>query len=380
VKLGRSKLTQDQYAIKFLPLSKETSSIEEIKILKKIDHPNIIKCIETFEDEKFIYVVMEYCSGGELLAQSSDPFSENYTCEIIFKLLHAVNHMHSLGICHRDIKPENCLLDSEGDLRLIDFGLSSNYFPAQKMTKIVGTPYYMAPEVLTGEYGPECDLWSIGVIMHVMLLGRLPFSGETQLKILQKVKNGKFLTNSKEFQNLSSDARQLLKGLLIKDPGKRLNCAEAISCSWFDAIRQNNLVPNNILNSLNNIQEISYFKLHILASCIPLLPLSELYQYKKYFSNLDTLKNGAINLIVDENKTHKISYTKFLILTLKEKIKTECLPTVYNWCKIVNYIQDTIFSTEALRNFSIKRGYYVPTNFIEEEFETFAEFVEYFNN
>jgi calcium-dependent protein kinase len=130
--------------------------IEEIKTLGALDHPNIVKYYETYDDSKYMYLVMEYCPGGELfdkIAQQKDQaFNEAEACKIIEKLLRAINHCHASHITHRDIKPENIMIGSDGEIKLIDFGLSKQRKGNKQMNTIAGTPYYMAPEVLDGEY------------------------------------------------------------------------------------------------------------------------------------------------------------------------------------------------------------------------------------
>lgn len=135
-------------------LSDQIDSImQEVEILTHLDHPNIVKYYETYVDEKYIYLVMEYIGGGELFdkiaEQENQVFTEPIAREYIKKLLGACHHMHSQGVVHRDIKPENIMLDATGELKLIDFGLSKKQAANNKMLKtMLGTPYYMAPEVL----------------------------------------------------------------------------------------------------------------------------------------------------------------------------------------------------------------------------------------
>lgn len=155
----------------------------EIEILSTIDHPNIIKLYDVYEDNKYIHLVFEYCSGGDLFDEiaSRGHYSENEAAGLIWKMLLSINHLHSVGICHRDIKPENFLFDSKlstKELKLIDFGLSSKFGEKnQHFKSVVGTPYYIAPEVIRGNYTKSCDIWSVGVILYLLLSGTLPFPG-----------------------------------------------------------------------------------------------------------------------------------------------------------------------------------------------------------
>lgn len=153
-------LTDFKVAIKVMNKNKLRDHIEaiqeEVQILTKLDHPNIVKYYETYVDEKYIYLVMEYIGGGELFdkiaSQKNQVFSEEQAKDYMKKMFGACHHMHSQGIVHRDIKPENIMLSVTGELKLIDFGLSKRQEGNKKLKTIAGTPYYMAPEVLDGKY------------------------------------------------------------------------------------------------------------------------------------------------------------------------------------------------------------------------------------
>jgi calcium-dependent protein kinase len=128
--------------------------------------------------------------------------------------LKAINHCHSLDVCHRDIKPENILLGDNGSLKLIDFGLSEQVKNNKKMSTIVGTPYYIAPEVLKGKYNDKCDIWSLGVIMYILLSGYLPFGGDGAAAVFEKVIEGKISFSQKEWKKVSDEAIDLIKKML----------------------------------------------------------------------------------------------------------------------------------------------------------------------
>ena len=176
-------LTEFKVAIKVLNKNKLKEHIEaiqeEVSILTRLDHPNIVKYYETYIDEKYIYLVMEYIGGGELFdkiaTQKNQVFSELMAKDYMKKLLGACHHMHSQGIVHRDIKPENIMLSLNGELKLIDFGLSKRQDGSKKLKTIAGTPYYMAPEVINGNYDSKVDIWSLGVLLYVFMSGYLPF-------------------------------------------------------------------------------------------------------------------------------------------------------------------------------------------------------------
>lgn len=152
--------------------------IEEVAILNKLDHPNIVKYFETYDDNKYIYLVMEYVSGQQLFdkitQQENQTFGEREAADYMEKLFQAINHCHAQGVIHRDIKPENIMITDQGSVRLIDFGLS-RASKTKNLTDMAGTPYYMAPEVLQGSYQAQADIWSLGVLLYTLVSGYLPF-------------------------------------------------------------------------------------------------------------------------------------------------------------------------------------------------------------
>ena len=172
-----------------------------------MDHPNIIRLYEIFEDDRYISLVMELCEGGNLfdrindLAEKDKSFSEKEAVKIFKQVMSAVSYCHNQGICHRDIKPENILFANktpESPIKIIDFGLSKIFGeikPIMKggqiekniMSLKVGTAYYMAPEVLQGDYDNKCDIWSCGVLLYILLCGYPPFDGDCEKDILKAV-------------------------------------------------------------------------------------------------------------------------------------------------------------------------------------------------
>jgi len=170
---------------------------EEINILKSIDHPNIIKLHEVFEDKNDYYLIMEECLGGSLFDRiftklsGKKQISEKNIALIFKQIIDALNHCHSQGICHRDLKPENILFLNKSDnspLKLIDFGLGvSNLNENVKLIQKVGSPHYVAPEVLNGEYDFKCDIWSAGVILYNLFSGTHPFNGKNEKEIFASI-------------------------------------------------------------------------------------------------------------------------------------------------------------------------------------------------
>ncbi len=151
-----------------------------------------MRLFEVYQDPKRYFIVTEHCSGGELFEQiiKRPYYSERDAAIILKQVLSAVSYCHSMKIVHRDLKPENLLLDSEKDnamIKVIDFGTSQSFDPNSKMHQTYGTPYYIAPEILAGEYTEKCDVWSCGVILYILLSGKPPFDGDTDEEILRNV-------------------------------------------------------------------------------------------------------------------------------------------------------------------------------------------------
>eukprot|EP00826_Nyctotherus_ovalis_P019615 TRINITY_DN1606_c0_g1_i2.p1 TRINITY_DN1606_c0_g1~~TRINITY_DN1606_c0_g1_i2.p1 ORF type:complete len:240 (-),score=66.85 TRINITY_DN1606_c0_g1_i2:74-793(-) len=175
------KLTKDKRAVKIIPkykLNNLENFLTEIELLRLVDHPQIIRMYEWFEDKSNIYIVMDLCQGGELFDKISSVghFTEQVAAKLFKDMMSAVNYCYDRKICHKDLKPENFMFHNKDDLssvKLIDFGLSQ-IFEDPKIGKIkmkakVGTPYYIAPEVIKGNYDEKCDIWSMGVILYVLI-------------------------------------------------------------------------------------------------------------------------------------------------------------------------------------------------------------------
>lgn len=169
--------------------------LKETEILREISHPNIIRIVDMFEDETSFYMVTELCLGGDLFSKIEEmldkhkAFSEKQCAFIIEQILMAINTCHKNSICHRDLKPENILFDSEGKIKVIDFGTAKKIDPEAGIKGVKGTPYYVAPEIIQQvNYNEKCDIWSIGVIMYILLTGNPPFNGDNDNQIFSKIR------------------------------------------------------------------------------------------------------------------------------------------------------------------------------------------------
>ena len=229
VKKVRHKISKVIRAMKIIDKNKisyggENSIINEINILKSLDHPNIMKVYEYFKKDNYLYIISELLSGGELLDKINDNgyLSEEVSSFIMTQVFSAVDFCHQKGILHRDLKPENILIESEAEakkefftIKIIDFGTSGKLKEDEdELFKFsIGTPLYVAPEILGNEkYDTKCDMWSCGVIMYMMLSGKAPFNGENEEEIYQSIKKGKYDFDSEKWDEISNDAKDLIHG------------------------------------------------------------------------------------------------------------------------------------------------------------------------
>ena len=264
VKLGVHKQSGKQVAIKIINKNfLEGVDLEQIKseidILKIAKHPNIIKLYDVYENEKYIYIIMEYCLGGDLFSyieKRNFKLSEERAAEIIHKLCTAVYFLHQYGIVHRDLKPENILMmdkTDNADIRLVDFGLGKMLGPGEKCNDPFGTFSYVAPEVLEEkEYDFKVDLFAIGIITYLLVAGFLPFDDENSEKeIARQTVYEPTPFPKKIWNNISPEAKMFVDNLLSKDPDKRMNLGEVLQHKWFGKFINNggnNLNENSVFN------------------------------------------------------------------------------------------------------------------------------------
>ena len=262
VKYGINKETKKPVAIKIMAKKNmDKSDMElakvEIDILKIGQHPNIIKLYDVFENENYIYIIMEYCSGGDLLSYFEYyeyELPETKVCEIIHKLSMAIYYLHSYGIVHRDLKPENILmtdLSMSSDIRLLDFGLSKIIGNDEKCTEPYGTLSFVAPEVLQGKpYDKSVDLWSIGIITFLLLCGYLPFDDKhSEREIARQTIQDPVPFDEKIWSKYSPEAKIFVNGLLQKKPEKRYTIKEVLEHPW---IKKMDKVPEKRNDTQNN--------------------------------------------------------------------------------------------------------------------------------
>ena len=254
VKLGIHKKTGQKVAIKIMKKSTmDSSDLElvrtEIEILKICQHPNIIRLYNVFENADYLYIIMEYCYGGDLFSYLENRhfrLSEKRASTIIHQMATAVYYMHSFGVVHRDLKPENVLMtstDEDSDIRILDFGLSKILGPYEKCDEPYGTLTYCAPEIIIDEpYAKPVDLWSLGVMTYLMVSGKLPFNSEDENEIArQVVYDEPNYTRNPVWKTISPECLDFIKRLLDKDQNKRMTIKEVLEHKWIKMYDENKL-------------------------------------------------------------------------------------------------------------------------------------------
>ncbi len=293
-------------------INKLNDILNEIEILKNMDHPNIVKIFEFFIEADGYYIITEYCHGGELFKaiKSKGYFSEDMAANIMYQVFNAMNYCHNTNkVIHRDLKPENIMIESIDpetgyyNIKIIDFGTAKIRQSDKSENKVLGSCYYIAPEVLNKKYNEKCDIWSCGVILYILLCGNVPFNGRDEREITQKIKLGKFDLNRKPFDNISEEAKDLIKQCLEMNVNKRISAKEALEHPWFTLLKTkeyfinvNEYFMNKTINNLimykpkNKLQQLA---LTYLVHNFP--DLNEIKNINKIFLMFNTSDNGKLS-------------------------------------------------------------------------------------
>jgi len=356
VSLARNKTTGSYRAVKTMEKARLKSAEnfkKEIQIMKLMDHPGIVKLYETFEDQTKVYLVMEVCRGGELFDKvlEVNSFTEHQAATLMQQAMRAVRHMHELRICHRDLKPENFLFHSKGPietntLKIIDFGLSARFTENEFLNTKVGTPYYVAPEVLSGRYNQAVDLWSCGIIMYILLCGYPPFCGKNEKEVLAKVKKGALHFKHEDWKGVSIGAQHLIIKLLNMDPKERCSAEQALNDDWikYKAPKAAGKLEPDMLHHLRSFQASSHLKKAALTVIAGRLSEDEIAGLRETFVAIDLNGDGLLSISemragltkaglcklpkdfqklmndVDADGNGQIDYTEFLAAMLDKKV------------------------------------------------------------
>ncbi|KAG5608777.1 hypothetical protein H5410_020058 [Solanum commersonii] len=274
----------------------------EIQIMHHLaGHPNVISIKGAYEDAVAVHVVMERCAGGELFDRiiQRGHYTERKAAELTRTIFGVVEACHSLSVMHRDLKPENFLfVDQKEDslLKTIDFGLSVFFKPGERFTDVVGSPYYVAPEVLKKRYGPEADVWSAGVIVYILLSGVPPFWAENEQGIFEQVLHGDLDFSSDPWPSISEDAKDLVRGMLVRDPRKRLTAHEVLCHRWVqvDGVAPDKPLDSAVLSRMKQFSAMNKLKKMALRVIAESLSEEEIAGLKEMFKMIDTDNSGQI--------------------------------------------------------------------------------------
>ncbi len=313
-----------KFAVKSVQIESILSELElvenELDILRLVDHPNIIKYHETYNDGTYLHIVTELCTGGELFDRivQKGKFTECEAARIMEKVLSAISFLHNLGVCHRDLKPENFVFSStepDSEIKIIDFGLSTKFVKEKHMRGVVGTPYYVAPEVLEGVYTSACDVWSVGVILYIMINGKPPFTGATSSEILGKASRAQVFFPAKQWHNVSHEAKDLISKMLEKDPAQRYTAKQCLEHPWFQKHGDTSSPPHidiRLLRRLKNYRKPPRFKQEILGIVIKFLHPLVVKYYTNNFRAIDHNEDGYITVpdFIQTAKENNIDITE----------------------------------------------------------------------
>ena len=308
VRVAIHKQTKEKRAIKILKKSDVDmeSLLEEVTILSKLSHPYIMHIYEIFEDKLNIYITSDYCKGGELFEMISKKgsFTEKEACIIMKQIMSAICYSHQNGIVHRDLKPENILLDSNSDdlsIKIVDWGCAKRIKKDERLHQVDGSSYYIAPEVLQGDYNEKCDIWSCGVILYILLCGYPPFNGDNDEEIYASILSGEFSFPEEEWNSVSDEAKNFIKKMLVKNPEERITALDSLQDIWFKNNEEKSEtydkdLAKNVLSNMRRFKKSRKLEKATIAFIINQLILKEeRVDLKKLFKEWDTNGDGVLS-------------------------------------------------------------------------------------
>ncbi|GLI64986.1 hypothetical protein VaNZ11_008411 [Volvox africanus] len=305
-----NKRTGEKVAIKVISKKKLVSAEEiadvqrEVQIMHHLaGHHNVVCLKGVYEDKSNVCLAMEVCSGGELFDAivKKGHYTEKDAATLIRTIVGVVAHCHNMGVIHRDLKPENFLLSDKtpgAALKATDFGLSSFFQEGQVFTDIVGSAYYVAPEVLKRSYGKEADIWSCGVILYILLCGYPPFHGDNEKKIFEAVVGKTVDFTSEPWPNISDAAKDCVRRMLVRDPKRRATAQQILQHDW---MRENGCAADQpiqleVLSRIKQFSAMNRLKKEALKLIAKSLPLDEINGMREIFLEIDKDKSGTISV------------------------------------------------------------------------------------
>ncbi|CAI8613994.1 unnamed protein product [Vicia faba] len=320
--LCTDKETGEELACKSISKKKLRTAIDiedvrrEVEIMKHMPkHGNIVTLKDTYEDDNAVHLVMELCEGGELFDRivARGHYTERAAAAVTKTIVEVVQMCHKHGVMHRDLKPENFLFANKKEtaaLKAIDFGLSVFFKPGEKFNEIVGSPYYMAPEVLKRNYGPEVDIWSAGVILYILLCGVPPFWAETEQGVAQAIIRSVVDFKRDPWPKVSDNAKDLVKKMLNPDPKRRLTAQEVLDHPWLINAKKapNVSLGETVRARLKQFSVMNKLKKRALRVIAEHLSVEEAAGLKEGFKLMDTSNKGKINFDELRVGLHKLGH------------------------------------------------------------------------
>lgn len=302
--------TGENFACKSISKKKLRTAVDiedvrrEVEIMKHMpQHPNLVTLKDTYEDDTAVHLVMELCEGGELFDRivARGHYTERAAAAVTKTIVEVVQICHEYGVMHRDLKPENFLFGNKKEsapLKAIDFGLSVFFKPGERFTEIVGSPYYMAPEVLKRNYGPEVDVWSAGVILYILLCGVPPFWAETEQGVAQAIIRSVIDFKRDPWPKVSENAKDLVRKMLDPDPKRRLTAQQVLDHPWLQNAKKapNVSLGETVRTRLKQFSVMNKLKKRALRVIAEHLSVEEVAGIKEGFQLMDTGNKGKINI------------------------------------------------------------------------------------
>ncbi|XP_015897254.1 calcium-dependent protein kinase 13 isoform X1 [Ziziphus jujuba] len=276
----------------------------EVAIMKHLPkNSSIVSLKEACEDDNAVHLVMELCEGGELFDRivARGHYTERAAAAVTRTIVEVVQLCHKHGVIHRDLKPENFLFANKKEnspLKAIDFGLSIFFKPGERFSEIVGSPYYMAPEVLKRNYGPEIDIWSAGVILYILLCGVPPFWAESEQGVAQAILRGLIDFKRDPWPNISDSAKSLVRQMLEPDPKLRLTAKQVLEHPWLQNAKKAPNVPlgDVVKSRLKQFSMMNRFKRKALRVIADFFSIEEVEDIKEMFRKMDTDNDGIVSI------------------------------------------------------------------------------------
>ncbi|KAJ1294115.1 hypothetical protein BS78_01G121400 [Paspalum vaginatum] len=309
-RLATDRATRERLACKSIPKRRLRTAVDvadvrrEVAIMASLpDHPALVRLRAAYEDADAVHLVMELCDGGELFDRivARGRYTERAAAAVARTVAEVVRACHAHGVMHRDLKPENFLYagkSEDAQLKAIDFGLSVFFRPGERFTEIVGSPYYMAPEVLRRSYGPEVDIWSAGVILYILLCGVPPFWAETEQGVARAILRGSLDLQREPWPRISEGAKSLVRQMLQMDPKKRPTAQQVLEHPWLQNARKAPNVPlgDVVRARLQQFSAMNKFKKKAMRVIAEHLSVEEVEVIRDMFALMDTDKDGRVTL------------------------------------------------------------------------------------